>query len=171
MLSRSVGFLPSLFSGGETDASFQERHAVVSTTHHPAWLVIVAVLGAIFAYLAMQWRSAKSFAEPFGRQYGLLRRLMPIFQAVLKSPASTHGLDRGYGSLLSLGRHFLETVRAVSFGNPNLDPNRPKATDDACYRSSRESEHVWILRGTYPRSVHGCTGFNSEANSHLENQS
>jgi hypothetical protein len=97
-------------------------------------LVVMAVLCVAFAYLAMQWRSAK-------RQEAAA--------AAVRSVGGAWGFDyslKNYGPDSSspkqatwvpewlrerLGRHFFETVRQVSFGNPHLDPKRPKTPDDA----------------------------------------
>jgi hypothetical protein len=99
-----------------------------------ALLVAVAVFAAFFANLAMQWRSAK-------RQEAAVAALAPLggawgFDYRLKN----YGPDSGSTKQATwvpkwlselLGQHFFESVRAVSFGNPQGDPNRPKTPDEA----------------------------------------
>ncbi len=98
-----------------------------------ALLVVVAVAGLFFGYLAMKWRSAK-------RQEAAV--------AALKDVAGVGGFGyrlKNYGPDSSapkqatwvpewlrekLGPHFFETVRFVGFGDPN-NPDRPKTTDEA----------------------------------------
>jgi hypothetical protein len=102
-----------------------------------ALLLIVAVFGALFAFLAMQWRSAR-------RQEAAVAALQPVggvggFDYRLKN----HGPDSSSPKQATwvpdwlrepLGRHFFETVRTVVFGHPNNPanhPNFPQTRDDA----------------------------------------
>jgi hypothetical protein len=97
-----------------------------------ALLVAVALFGALFASLAMQWRSAK-------RQEAALEALRAHagaggFTYWLKNygPDSTSPKQATWAPdwlRERFGPHFFETVRAIDFGDPN-NPNRPKSTDE-----------------------------------------
>jgi hypothetical protein len=98
-----------------------------------ALLLVVAVFGALFAYLAMQWRWAKRqeaavaalelAAGGWGFDYRL-KNSGPDTDSPKQAtwvPVWLHDL---------LGRHFFENVQSIGMGNPHLDPSRPKTTDE-----------------------------------------
>jgi hypothetical protein len=99
-----------------------------------ALLVAVALFGILFAYLGMQWRSAKrqeaavATLAPVGGAWGfdyLLKNAEPDSSAPKQATWVPKWLSE------RVGRHFFETVRTVSFGNPQGDPNLPKTPDEA----------------------------------------
>jgi hypothetical protein len=95
-------------------------------------LIAVALIGIVFAYLAMQWRDAKrqeaalealrAHAGAGGFTYGLKN-----YGPDSTSPKQATWVPEWLRELL--GPHFFETVRAIDIGDPN-NPNRPKSTDE-----------------------------------------
>ena len=97
-------------------------------------LVVVALIGVLLAYVAMQWRTAKrqeaavAALAPLGGAWGFNYRLKN-YGPDSSAPKQATWVPEWLGELT--GPHFFQTVRAVSFGNPQGDPSRPKTPDEA----------------------------------------